>query len=389
MKNFLFLAIIAVYGLFMAGCAGRTATKAADHEGHEHHDHEEHDHQETAQAPEDEIIFPAAQAARVGLETEVAQLSAFHAVIPASGDLTSAQGDAQIVVAPVSGVVLFPSTIIAQGKAVAKGEVMFYVSSRKIAGGDEVARARATYEAAKAAWERAEALAPDKIISQKEHDTARLEYLNAKGAWEALASGNSDRGSAVTASEACYVASVAVSEGQFVEVGQTLATVERNARMRLTAQVPQRYFAQLGDIQGANIVAPSGRVVELSALGGRLVSVGRSLEVGSTTLPVTFEFTADPALVGGSAVEAYLLGAERDSVLTLPVGAITESQGLYFVYEKVDDEGYLRHEVQLGSSDGERVEITAGITPGMEIVTRGAVHIRMATSSAIPHSHQH
>jgi multidrug efflux pump subunit AcrA (membrane-fusion protein) len=130
-------------------------------------------------------------------------------------------------------------------------------------------------------------------------------------------------------------------------------------------------------------------VVELSALDGRLVSVGRSLEAGSTTLPVTFEFTADPSLVNGSTVEVYLLGGERENTLTLPIGAITESQGLYFVYQKVDDEGYIRHEVTLGSSDGERVEITAGITPGMEIVTRGAVHVKMATSSAIPHSHQH
>jgi RND family efflux transporter MFP subunit len=422
MRNFLFSTIIIAYSLFMAGCAGNATNRNAhqehsheghdhsheshDHEGHNHnhehddaghdHDHSEHDHeceghdhQATEQEHGDEIIFPAWQAARVGLEVEVAELSAFYGVIPASGDLSSAQGDAQVVVAPVSGVVLFPTAAIAQGRAVAKGEVMFYISSSRIAGGDEAARAKATYEAAKAAWERAEALLPDKIISQKEYDTARLEYLNAKGAWEALASGNSDRGSAVTASAAGYISSVAVTEGQFVEVGQPLATVERNARMRLTAQVPQRYYRQLADIRSANIVAPDGAVIELAAHGGRLVSVGRSLEAGSTTLPVTFEFTTNPSLIAGSTVEVYLLGTSRENVLTLPVDAITESQGLYFVYEKVDAEGYLRHEVQLGSSDGERVEITSGIKQGMKIVTRGAVHVKMATSSAIPHSHQH
>jgi RND family efflux transporter MFP subunit len=398
MKKIIFSAIIIAYSLFMAGCAGRTAkthnhdhthTEEHSHEEHDHEDHVGHDHQETEQALGDEIIFPAAQAARVCLETEVARLSTFHGVIPASGDISSAQGDAFTVVAPVAGVVSFPTATIAQGRAVAKGEELFYISSSRIVGGDEAARAKATYETAKAAWQRAEALLPDKIISKKEYETARLEYLNAKGAWEALANGNSDRGSAVTASAAGYVASVAVSEGQFVEVGQPLATVSRNARMRLTARVPQRYYRQLADIRSANIVTPDGRVVELSALSGQLVSMGRSIDAGSTTVPFTFEFAADPSLVNGSTVEVYLLGAEHKNTLTLPIGALTESQGLYFVYQKVDDEGYIRHAVQLGSSDGRRVEIIAGITPGMEIVTRGAVHVKMATSSAIPHSHQH
>jgi RND family efflux transporter MFP subunit len=447
MKNIIFSVIIISYSVFMVACAGRTAGKATEHrhthteehsheehdhaghdhshEGHDHtehnhsheghnheehegHDHSEHDHSHEEHSHEgcnheghnhgeagvehgagDEIIFPAAQAARVGLSTAETALSTFHSVIRASGDLSAAQGDAVTVVAPIGGVVSLGGGTTAQGKSIAKGEVLFYVSSRNIVGGDEAAKAKASYEAAKAAWERAEALLPDKIISQKEYDAARLEYLNAKSAWEALAAESSDRGSAVRAPSAGYISSVAVTEGQFVEVGQPLATVSRNARMRLTARVPQRYYAHLTDVRSANIVAPDGRVVELSNLDGRLVAVGRSLTEGSTTVSVTFEFTADPWLIVGSTVEVYLLGTPHEGVLTLPVGALTESQGLYFVYQKVDDEGYIKHEVTVGESDGERVEITGGITPGMEIVTRGAVHVKMATNSAIPHSHQH
>jgi RND family efflux transporter MFP subunit len=416
MKNIFFSAIIIAYGVFMVACAGRTNGKTGDHqythteehsheghdhshEGHEHeghdHDHEgaehNHDHEEVEaeHAHSDEIIFSASQAERVNLTTEEASFSTFHGVIRASGDLSSAQGEALTVVAPLAGIVSLGGANIAPGTLLTKGKVLFYVTSRNIAGGDEASKARAVYETAKASWERAEALLPDKIVSQKEYDQAHLDYLNAKSAWEALSSGSTDKGSAVRAPQAGYVSSVAVTDGQFVEVGQTLATVSRNAKMRLTARVPQRYFSQLTDIRSANIVAPDGRVIELSQNNGRLVSVGRSLTEGSTTIPVTFEFTSTPSLIAGSTVEVYLLGVERQNVLTLPVGALAESQGLYFVYEQVDAEGYIKHEVSLGASDGPRVEITAGITPGMRIVTSGAVHVKMATNSAIPHSHQH
>jgi RND family efflux transporter MFP subunit len=412
MKKIIISATIVAYTILMAGCAGNATNHNThhehshehhehSHEGHDHsHDHEEHeghdheceghDHETPKQeGHEDEIIFPAAQAARVGLETEVVELTTFHAVIRAGGDISAAQGDTFEVVASVAGIVSFPAASIAQGTRLAKSEVMFSLSSRNIAGGDEVARTKAAYDVVKASWERAKTLLPDKIISQKEYDSAHLEYLNAKNAWDALSAGGDEQGTVVRAPEAGYVSDVAVSNGQFVVIGQTLATVSRNAKMRLTAQVPQRYLSQLASLRSANIVAPDGGVVELSAHDGRLVSVGHSLTNGSTTIPVTFEFTSASSLIAGSTVEVYLLGASRENVLTLPVGALTESQGLYFVYERVDDEGYLRHEVTLGASDGEQVEILSGIEQGMTIVTRGAVHVKMATSSAIPHSHQH
>lgn len=413
----------------MAGCAGRNPRPAAQdaHEGHVHseacahgdshghddhdhdhgpdcghdHDHSGHSHDEHEHGADcghghgpgkeiaDEIVFPASQAARVNLRVEKAELSAFREVIRASGDIVAAQGDARTVVAPVAGVVSFPQSRIAPGMRVAKGDVLFYVSSKGVAGGDAAVKARTAYESAKAGFERAEALLPDRIVSQKEYDDARREYLDAKSEWEALSEGSTDRGSAVRAPEAGYISTLSAAEGEFAEVGQPLAVVSRNARMQLVARVPQRYYADLPRMRSANIVAPDGEVVALSERNGRLVSTGRSLEAGSTLIPVTFEFDAHPAVIPGSTAEVYLLGAERSDVLAIPVGALTESQGLYFVYEQIDHEGYLRHEVVPGASDGRRVEIISGIRPGMRIVTQGAVHVRMATSSAIPHSHQH
>lgn len=414
MKKTIVWCVAIAYAILAAGCAGRTGganghSHDHDHAGHDHsahnHDHSEHKHEgcghdhghdhdhdhghSAAEGFEDEIILPAAQAARLGLEFEKAARGPFREAIRVSGDILAAQGDSHVVVAPVSGVVSFAQAGLAPGTRVGRGQAMFRVSSRGIEGGDAAVRARTEYETARSAYERAEKLIPEQIISQREYEEARAAYLDARNRWEALSAGAGEAGSAVSAPVGGYVMEIGAAGGEYVEVGQRLAVVSQNARQRLVARVPQRHFASLPGIRSANVILPSGEAAALAERGGRLVSAGRSIAPGETMIPVTFEFDAHPDLAAGSTTTVFLLGSGRENVLTLPLAAVTESQGAYFVFERIDDEGYLRRAVTLGASDGQRVEIVSGLREGAEIVTRGAVHVKMATASAIPHSHEH
>jgi multidrug efflux pump subunit AcrA (membrane-fusion protein) len=58
---------------------------------------------------------------------------------------------------------------------------------------------------------------------------------------------------------------------------------------------------------------------------------------------------------------------------------------------QLDKEGYQRREVTLGGSDGQRVEIKSGLKEGEKVVTKGAIHVKLASASnAIPaHTHEH
>jgi multidrug efflux pump subunit AcrA (membrane-fusion protein) len=58
---------------------------------------------------------------------------------------------------------------------------------------------------------------------------------------------------------------------------------------------------------------------------------------------------------------------------------------------QLDEEGYQRREVTLGGSDGQRVEIKSGLKEGEKVVTKGAIHVKLASASnAIPaHTHEH
>ena len=97
------------------------------------------------------------------------------------------------------------------------------------------------------------------------------------------------------------------------------------------------------------------------------------------------------ARLPGSYVEVFLLSSEMPDVLSLPVTALTEEQGLYFIYLQLDEEGYKKQEVTLGANNGKDVQILTGLKAGDRVVTKGAYQVKLASASnAIPaHSHEH
>lgn len=167
--------------------------------------------------------------------------------------------------------------------------------------------------------------------------------------------------------------------------------MSQNRRLQLRADVPPSRFGELKTVAGANFVTPyDNKAYELAALGGRLLSVGKSSDKTSFYIPVTFEFDNTGEVVPGSFVEVFLLGAPQQDVISVPVTALTEEQGVYFVYVQVDDDGYLKREVKPGQSDGERVRILSGLSGGERVVSKGAYQVKLAaTSSIVPEGHTH
>ena len=368
------------------------------HEGHSHakasDDHSTHNHAQTEAEHnhnENEITFPADQAARTDFKVEEIKPSTFNHVIPCTARILAAQGDEATIVAPISGVVSFGDKRLSTGAQVSRGQSLFTISSRDLASGSQVDKIAANYRRAEAEYNRLKLLVEEQIVSRSEFEAAESEYLKAKAEYDAIAAHSSEKGSNVGAPIAGYITSLSIGEGDFVEMGQPLATVSQNRRLQMRADLPQRYYRELRTIKTANIVDPAtGESYRLADCGGRLLSVGRIADSGSTLIPVTFEFDNRNDLPQGAIVEAYLIGAPIAEALVVPVTAVTEAQGLYYVYVQLDAECYERREVTLGASNGERVQLLSGIEAGDRVVTRGAVNVKMAAASgAIPHSHQH
>ena len=375
MKKVIFMGVL---GLFLLGsCNSKSGdsheghnheTEEHNHDGHDHegHDHEheghnhEHEEQENHAGGSDEIILPPAKAQAAGVAVSTVEPGSFHQVIKTSGQVMAAQGDESVAVATVAGVVSFKGKVI-EGMSVSKGTPLVVLSSKNMADGDPVQKARIAYEVSKKEYERMKALVGNKIVSEKEFAQAEQIYENARISYEAVAKNHSASGT-------------------------------QNRKLFLRADVSEKYYPYLNSIGSANFCTPyNNKVYTLKELGGRMLSYGKASGENGYYVPVTFEFDNKGDVIPGSFVEVFLLSSPMENVLSLPHSALTEEQGSFFVYLQLDEEGYKKQLVTLGADNGESVQILSGIKAGDRVVTQGAYQVKLASATnAIPaHSHEH
>lgn len=406
MKKVIFMGVL---GLFLLGsCNSKSGdsheghnheTEEHNHDGHDHegHDHEheghnhEHEEQENHAGESDEIILPPAKAQAAGVAVSTIEPGSFHQVIKTSGQVMAAQGDESVAVATVAGVVSFKGKVI-EGMSVSKGTPLVVLSSKNMADGDPVQKARIAYEVSKKEYERMKALVGNKIVSEKEFAQAEQVYENARISYEAVAKNHSASGQAVVSPISGYVKNLLVKEGDYVGIGQPLVSVTQNRKLFLRADVSEKYYPYLNSIGSANFRTPyNDKVYTLKELGGRMLSYGKASGENGYYVPVTFEFDNKGDVIPGSFVEVFLLSSPMENVLSLPHSALTEEQGSFFVYLQLDEEGYKKQLVTLGADNGESVQILSGIKAGDRVVTQGAYQVKLASATnAIPaHSHEH
>lgn len=336
-----------------------------------------------------EIVISAEQARQAGIVVERISPGRFSGVIPAGGKILAASGNEATIVATVAGIVKFQRGI-AEGSSVGRGGTVFTISADKLQ--DNPGRqAAVAYQTAKAEYERAAKLVKDHIVTRKEFNSIKASYESARIAYEAFA-GARGGAVAVTSPISGYVKTCLVKEGDYVSVGQPMMNVTQTRKLYLKANVPERYYPMLGMVRSAKFkTAYSDRIYYIGAMSGRLVATGKSTGEGSPYIPVTFEFDNRADVMPGAFVETWLLTAERPGVISVPISALTDENGVNFVYVQTDPTCYERREVTIGETDGERVEITSGLKGGEKVVTKGATQVRLAgASTSIPaHSHEH
>jgi len=373
------ISICIAYAMLFVGCNA--------HNQNEHGEHDEHDeHHDT-----DNIHFTVEQAQATGLETESIVTDTFRYVIKTSGEIISSQSDEITISSTSSGIVSFAKSSFVEGTAISAGETIVTVSAQTLPEGDRTAVAKIEYEAALNAFERASSLVNDRIISQKEFEQVRLRYETAKMVYEAQASDYSTKGISISTPKSGFIKNLFVGQGDFVSVGQPIATISQNRRIQLRAEVNEIHFNNLNSITDANFkMAYDDSLYNVSNLNGKLLTYGRSINKNSFFIPVIFEFDNVGKIIPGSYVEVYLLSYPRFNVFSLPVSAITEEQGLHFIYLQLDEEHYKKQNVVLGQNDGARVEVVSGLNAGDIVVTKGVYQVKLAaTPSAIPEGHSH
>lgn len=332
-----------------------------------------------------------------------------------------------------------PSTVnlkVAAGDTVKKGQVLAVLESPDLA--DVLKRETSAYEGLKAEVARQHILSrKQKLLAQKEADTAEIERLSAQRTLEryesvarvgiiakidyqkakdALQSAEIRARHAAQASalegddvqlalktkmnelerarlsmeEAQrrvdeltvrapvdgFIGTLNVQDRMVVAANAPLMTLVDLSKLEIEVEVPETYVADMGLGMSAEIALPSGTATgKLSALSPEVVK-------NMVLARVRFDGEQPTGLRQSQRVTARLLIEEKPNVLMLPRGPFVEQDGGRYAYV-VRDGIATRTPVQLGATSVSAVEVVSGLKQGDKVVVAGTDAFNNATRVSI------
>jgi len=329
------------------------------------------------------VSFTKEQSWGIDFSTTVVAPRQFGAIIKSVGEIQSAPNDETIITAKSSGIVTLNNQVF-EGNSISAGQSIVTISGKGLGEGNaslKLSEAKNRFEQAKADYERASELAKSKIVSEKELRQATTEFENAKAAYNDLNSSINEKGQTVSSPKSGYIKLLMVSNGQYVEQGQPLATISQTKNLVIKAEIQQRYLPLLKGLYSATITATDGKTYSMEELHGRVLSRGEGLTGNSYLLPVYLEVNNQGNLYAGSLVDIYLKAKTGTATITVPNASILEEQGLFFVYLQLTPESFEKREVKIGATDGIETVVVTGLAPNDRVVSQGAILIKAASAS--------
>ena len=351
------------------------------------HDHEAENSQD--------IKFSKKDSWKIGLLTHQVQKSEFMSVIRTSGEILPGQTSVAQITSNSAGIVNLSSSNVLEGMSVKSGQLLFTVKGKGMGDDNSDVRyqsAKIEYENAKANYIRVSELNKEKIVSDKEFEQVKGDFLKAESKFNTFSQNYSGGNQQLIAKVNGTIKRLLVKDGDYVNAGQVVATVITRGDLLLKAYLPQSEFHHLNEIQDANFRPATCKTIHnILQLNGKIISRGKSVNEGYS-IPLYFSFqTDDDHFVANSFAEVYLLTNSGQEVLSVPVESITEEQGFMFVFVQKSGDTYEKREVVIGKNNGKMVEVISGLSAGERVVSTGAYRVRLASkSSAMPaHAHQH
>jgi len=156
----------------------------------------------------------------------------------------------------------------------------------------------------------------------------------------------------------------------------------------LRAEIQQKYSRYLMSIAAANIrTTEDDKTYTLEELNGKVLSVGKTTTTDNFLIPVTLQINNVGNFVPGGFVELYLKTVSNSQALTIPITAVLEEQGNFFVFVQVTPELFEKREIKMGTSDGIRTEVISGLADDERIVLKGAVLIKLSQATGALDAH--
>lgn len=346
-----------------------------------------------AQPEGDEVSFLKEQAWRIDFAIAEVKKGDIQNVIRTSGEILPVESAEMAITSTTNGIVLFKNKSLVEGQLIKKGTPLFIVNNDKMISsnlGEKYAIIKAKLDQSKSNLDRSKELLIKGIISAKEYEIRKKEYTIHLAEYETLSRNYNKSGMTLVAPKTGILKSLNTTDGQYVGEGQSIAVISSNTKLMVEAEVSQKYFKDIANIQSANIKLPwQDKVISIKDYNGRMINTPGMIT--DHFISVKFKIDNKGDIMPGTFLDVYLLTNTIKDVITIPKEALIKDYNMYSVYVMTEGESFERRNVTVGIQDGKRVQILSGLEEGEMVVNEGAYAIKMASmSSTIPaHGHEH
>jgi RND family efflux transporter MFP subunit len=350
---------------------------------------------EAHEATPDGIRFTKEQAWKSDFAVTLLSPVPFTGIIKAGGEILAMPGEKQYIHARTAGIVHYSKMDLVAGADVYMGEEMMIIQGQDLARENiavDYAEAETRFIQSRSEYERRVILFRENAISERQFIETRSGYISDSIQYYNLRQSYKGGGMKIKSPIAGHIHELIVSQGEYISTGQLIATVSSDRRLLLRADVPQQYFHRIHDIVTCNFRTSYHKEVwDVGDLDGKLLAIGSSVAENNQYLPVYFEALNNGLLLEGAFAEFYLQTSPMSDCIVIPVEAVLEEQGKYYVFVQSTGEIFQKREFVPGDFDGFSYLVEAGLSAGDRIVTRGSMLLKTASmSNALPgDSHQH
>ena len=245
---------------------------------------------------------------------------------------------------------------------------------------------RADARLARVKYRRAAELLPKRAVSQSDFDELKAAWESA----EALAAAQEERlkRMVIRAPFSGQLGIVVVGIGQYLEPGNTIATLQALDPIYADYTLPERYFPRLAVGQTVHLQVDA---LPGETFTGKVTALESGIDAGTRTIKVRATLAnPDGRLRPGMFAEVETVEGKAERVLTIPRTAVSFNTygDFVFVIEADDDENLTvtRRQITTGEVREGRVTVTRGLEAGERVVRAGTVKLREGQAVTIDNS---
>ncbi len=340
---------------------------------------------------EDEISFLKEQAWKTEFSTQEVKFQPFYSVIHTSAKVKEQPQSAVLVNSEAEGQI---NLFVTNGKSIKKGELLAIVTSSGFENNitTKLKESKIAFEKSKTDFVRTKPLAKDQIISQKDFLQIEYQYKQDSLRYYQLANQITQKGLQIMSPIDGFISGINISNGQFVNNGTAVLEISNSNKLIIEAYVNQSDFQLVNGIFDANFAFADGdKKITLQEINGKKIKKNTFIGEKETRIPVSFSAVNNGKLMLGMFLEAFLKTGKKEKSIVLPLSALIEEQGKFYVFVQTGGESYEKRQVEISKNDGILTEIESGLSVGERVVTKGDYQIKLAALAGdLPiHGHTH